>query len=823
MSTPASSRQRPPLRRRIEAGLGRWALWVARRPHAVIAAVLLLTGLLLPGLGGLEIDTHPERFLQPDHPSRVSYTAFKRQFGLDDGIVVLLHTRDVFDADFLAWLRDVHEALEDRVPHLDEVTSLVNARSTRGEGDVLLVEDLMEDWPATPREIAAIRERAHASPTYRDLLLSSDDRYTSINVLLTAWTTSVGDDAALGGFDEAGPGGAPAPEAGFASGRDTTEAVLAVQAVLDERARPDVEVFMAGNPVMNVRLSKDMGENLTVFVSLSLVAVVIVLALLFRRASGVLLPVSIIVLTVLITFCVAGLSGRPLNVTVQILPTFLLAVSASAAIHVLVIFYQRFDAGAPASEATAAALGHSGLAIIMAGLTTAGGLMSFNAAGIEPVRDLGRFAPVGILIGLLLCLVLLPALLCALPLRRRPPRTHAGPGQISRWLLRAGDFAVSHPVGVVAATLAICALAGLGVAQLQYQHDPMSWFPEDDPMRVSTRVADEHMGGATSVEVVIDTGRDNGLHEPAFMRALAGFHESVPTIPIDEGGVRKTLSLADILREIHQALNENRREFYTIPDDRQLIAQELLLFENSGSDDMEDFVDSRFSKTRFTARMRWAPGTAYEAFLFEIQSLADATFPGARVEVTGLTPLIVTAVEEVRWGMIRSYVLALLIITPLMMILIGTLRGGLASMLPNLAPIFCVMGFMGLLGIPLDIFTMLIGSIAIGLAVDDTIHFMHVFYRRFGETGDTRTAVRDTLATTGNALLTTSIVLSSGFMVFAFASMQNLVLLGVLTSMAIILAFLADVIVAPALVTLATRGKSVAPATGEEEVLHEAS
>jgi predicted RND superfamily exporter protein len=340
---------------------------------------------------------------------------------------------------------------------------------------------------------------------------------------------------------------------------------------------------------------------------------------------------------------------------------------------------------------------------------------------------------------------------------------------------------------------------------------------------VSTRTIDAKMGGSGSFEIVVDTGRENGLHEPAFMLALEQLHGSVPRIPLERAGVRKTLSLADILKEIHQALNENRSDHYAIPEDRQLIAQELLLFENSGSDDLEDFVDSRFSKARFTARVPWAPGRYYEEFLANLEDLAQATFPEAKVQVTGMTSLIVVAAERLRRGMMRSYGLALMIITPLMMLLIGSLRGGLASMIPNLAPILCVMGGMGLVGIKLDVFTMLIGSIAIGLAVDDTIHFMHGFYRRFAETGDTRGSVRDTLATTGNALLTTSIVLSTGFIVFAFASMWNLVLFGVLTSLAIALAFLADVIVAPALVTLATRGKKPPGIALQQERLHEAS
>jgi hypothetical protein len=156
-------------------------------------------------------------------------------------------------------------------------------------------------------------------------------------------------------------------------------------------------------------------------------------------------------------------------------------------------------------------------------------------------------------------------------------------------------------------------------------------------------------------------------------------------------------------------------------------------------------------------------------------------------------------------SMIRSYLIALAFITPLMFLLLGNLRGGTAAMVPNLAPIIVTLGFMGWAGIPLDLFTLLIGSIAIGLAVDDTIHFMHHFRIRYEIHHDARLAVRETLQTTGRALLTTSIVLSLAFFTYIFASLTNLALFGLLTGFTVLTAFIADIGVAPALMELATR------------------
>jgi predicted RND superfamily exporter protein len=757
----------------------------------------------------ISFDTHPEKFLTQGHPTRERYSEFRRQFGQDDTIAVTIRAPQIFDLRFLTWLRDLHRALEERVPSLDEVKSLINARSTRGKGDELIVEDLLEDWPRTPTDLERVAKIAHANPLYRDLLISEDGHLTTLTVRLSTYSSLGAAFDEFGGFED---DAVADHELKFLTGTETVQAVKVVHEVVDEFARDGVEIYVAGNPVLTMRLVTDMQRDMRVFLSLSLVTIMIVLALLFRRAAGVFLPLLVVGLSLVCTFGLAGIRGEPLNVSAQIIPTFLLAVGSSAAIHLLVIFFQRYDRGASRQEALAGALGHSGLPIVMTGFTTAGGLASFLAAELNPVRELGMLTPTGVLVGLIYCLVLLPSLLMVVPLRRKADLNPEGqPGLIERALVRGGDMAVSRPWTVIGVTALIILLGGLGAARLIFVHDPMTWFPETDPLRVSTDLIDSEMGGTLSMEMVADSGVENGLHRPAVMNALAELGERAPEFRGEHGiRVRKTLSVADILKEIHQALNENRPEFFVIPQERRLIAQELLLFENSGSDDLEDFVDTQFKKARFTIRGPWVAPQFYGPFIPEVESaFREALGPEIEVSTTGLMPMFTAALEALRIGMFRSYTLALIIITPLMMLLIGSLRGGLVSMVPNLAPIICALGFIGWVDLGLDMFKIMIGSIAIGLAVDDTIHFMHNFYRFFGESGNARESVRKTLRTTGRALLTTSVVLTLGFLTYTFSAMRNLAHFGVITAVAITLAFLADVIVAPALVTVATRGKKV--------------
>jgi predicted RND superfamily exporter protein len=811
MSEETGARQRwdMVLRAWLENSLARWGRAAARHPWPVIV-VMSLTALALGSqLGRLEFETSTEALLRDDDPARVVYDAFRRQFGREEVIIISVEPPEVFDLGFLAKLRDFHADLEERVPHLDEVTSLINARETRGEGQELIVRDLLEEWPETPAELASLKRRALSNPLYRSLLLSDDGRIVTLIVKTSAYSSLGGDSDAVDDFDDddaEAAGGSSEPA--FITGQESTEVVRAVEAVAAEYGGPDFELHYAGAPVMSDGIQEEMKKNIGLFSGLSVIAVSVLLLLLFRRVSAVLLSLAVVVLSILSIFGAMAIAGIPMGIPTQILPSFLLAVGVGAAVHLLVIFYQAFDAGASREDAIAFAMGHSGLAIIMTSLTTAGGLFSFVAAELAPVASLGVVGPVGILLGLVYCLSVLPALLAVTPLTRRArPGPESQAGWIQRFLLWTGDRCVRAPWIVVTCMSVIMLVAIAGITRLQFNYDPLRWFPETNPMRWDMEFMDRELGGTISLEVILDTGRENGLHEPRILSGLDRLRV-VSEDYVGEDGlfIGKAISLADIVKEIHQALNENRPEFYEVPGDRQLIAQELLLFENSGSDDLEDFVDSQFQKARMTFKLPYAPPLSFAGLIDDMMEAFRAEF-GDEVEITptGFVTLITRSLNAVAISMIRSYVLALLIIIPLMFLLLGTLRGGTAAMVPNLAPIILTLGLMGWVGMPLDLFTLMIGSIAIGLAVDNTIHFMHNFRRYYEESGDVRLAVRETLTTTGHALLVAAASLSLAFFIYTFAELQILFRFGLLTAFTILTAFIAGITVSPALMALAAR------------------
>jgi len=268
------------------------------------------------------------------------------------------------------------------------------------------------------------------------------------------------------------------------------------------------------------------------------------------------------------------------------------------------------------------------------------------------------------------------------------------------------------------------------------------------------------------------------------------------------------------LKETHLVLNEGREGMRKIPETREAIAQELLLFENSGSEDTQEFVDSEYRLARISIRVPFVDALHYPKLIDDIRSLADERLSEHMdYEVTGLMTLLAQIIDAMIDSMLRSYIFAICVITPLMMLLVGSLRRGLVCMVPNLLPVLAVLAVSGWLDIPFDSSTMMLGAMVIGIAVDDTIHFMHNFQRYFQASGDVDAAVRETMRTTGSALLFTTLVLAAGFSVFLLAEMSNMRVFGALAAMATLVAFIADLLVAPALLAVVegSRARSQSP------------
>jgi len=348
----------------------------------------------------------------------------------------------------------------------------------------------------------------------------------------------------------------------------------------------------------------------------------------------------------------------------------------------------------------------------MTSLTTAAGLASFAAGNVAPIADLGLFSAIGVILSLFYTIILLPALLAIFPLKDKVQNKKNQITRFDRFIDWVSDVTTRQPKLISIFALFGIVIALAGIPRLQFSHNLLSWLPKDLPVRTATESIDRHLRGSVALEVVLDTGKENGLYDRDLLLALNKLADDLEQFEQDDLFVGKAIAVNTILKEIHQALNENRPEMYKIPDNGALIPQEFLLFENSGSDDLQDMVDTRFQQARITIKVPWRDALFYVPFIKEIEQRFTNAFAalgqdGKPVEVTttGIMALFARILYATMYSAAQSYGIALVVITLMMILLIGNLRLGLIAMIPNLGPILIVMGIMGWFNIPLGMFT----------------------------------------------------------------------------------------------------------------------
>lgn len=790
-------------RTKSESRLEKMGESITQNPKKIIIFMLLLSVIIISNITKITIDTSTEGFLHESDPALIRYEKFKEQFGQDEKILVVIQTDDIFNLETLKKIQKLHTKLENEVPHLNDITSLINARNTRGEGDRLIVEDLFENFPHNEQELARIKKTALNNAMYKNLLYNEAHTMTTIILEPSAYESVEGVDD-LAGFSDEGA----TEEAEFLSDPSKSQMVRAADKIAKEFNKKGFHVFVAGSLAVNDYNKQSVQKDMQKFVKLVLLMMMIFLFIVFRRVSAVILPIFIVVISLLTTIALMAIVGTPITIPTQILPSFLLAVGIGAVVHLLAMFFANLNAKGDKKKAISYALGHSGLAIIMTSLTTAAGLLSFSTASIAPIADLGIFAAVGVMIALVNTLVLLPAILTILPIKPAKEKQQKNSKKMDAILLAIADFSVGNAKKIVGVSAIITLIWVYFATGVQFKHDPLSWQPDDSPVKISTALVDHELRGSVTMEVIIDTKKENGLYNSDLLTKIDTLVQKAQKLKTDKHFVGKGWSVGDVLKEIHRGLHENREKYYSITKNNKLIPQEFLLFENSGSDDLEDFVDGSFSKARVTFKLPWMEAGEYAEISDKLTAmLKEGLGDDVEITVTGMVPLFQRTLSAAMSSMAISYVVAFILIAIMMMILLGSVKIGLTSMIPNVLPIVLTIGFMSMVNMPLDMFTMLVGAIVIGLSVDDTVHFFHNFAKYHHQGYSTKEAVEKTMLGTGRALVATSIVLSLGFFVYTFASLSNLINFGILAGGAIVIALISNIILGPALLTLITKDK----------------
>ena len=780
---------------RIDQGFENLGWAVGTHPWRWLLASLLIIGTLASQLGHLKKDTSVEGFLPKGVGIIQRYDQFKETFGRDETFVITIETDNPYTQTFATQLHALHQQLLDQVPYVGRVDSLANARYTHGADDTLYVDDLLpETLPSDPAQVQKLKNYALHNENYRNFLISADGHLVAVIVRLNSFIYVKNAKGEL--------------QRKYLDESEMAEACDKIKNIIARyRGVMSNDIELTGGMPISLELSELTTRDFIVLSGLANLIIGIVLFLIFRRASGVVVPLIIMALSVVVTMSLMAILGSPIQVSTSILPAFLLSVCVGDSIHLLTIFYRHFDEGDEKIHALAKSMCHTGLAMLFTSITTAAGLASFSYSDLTPVAALGIYGALGSMVAFLLTISILPCFIALVPIKRRPIHHEESRGMMHRFLAWSASFSVRHAKVIVGIGIVLLVGSAIIASQMKFSHYPLGWLPKNNPFVVAIKKYEKRMGSTISIEVLLDTGKDRGILNPGFLRAIDEVQKEVVNWDTGHYQIAKAISITNIIKETNRALHDNDDTQYSIPDDPKLISQELFMVEMDQPDDVYNVVDKDYRVARLSITSNWFDGVYMQPLLDKLKTrLNEAMKPyNAKISFTGLAPIMGVTFAKMLISTAESYGLAAITITLMMVLLIGDVKLGLLSMIPSLLPILIVLAIMQLLGIRLDMLTMLVGSIAIGLTVDDNIHFMHGFRKLYLKTGDPVYAVERTLMSTGRAMLTTSIVLSLGFLVYTQAQMTIMVGFGVITAGCIALALMASYLVGPALMVLANK------------------
>ena len=792
---------------KAEKSLGAFGIQVLRFRNLVLLLIIIGVGLLSYNIPKLIIATSLESSFKGHNQAIQDYQKFRDIFGRDDKIYILINSEDIFSVHFLARLKEFHEDLENTLPLLSEVDSLINAKYIEGKNGILQVKDFFENLPQTREQSELLREKALTYPLYKNSYISQNGD-AMIMVIKTQAVSALTEDGKRIKNHGRGIGEQkkmPEGQALKSISQVENIAILGIiEAVVKQYNAENFRIVFSGTPAYQFHVEPKIRKSMIYMSIMVLALTFFFMAILFGRVSGIFLPQFVVIMSLGATLGLMALAEVPFTLTSSMLPSILLSVGLTAPIHFMVVFF-KYQKRVGRLRAIIRTLKHSGLPIIMTSLTTIVGLLSFAFTEIAPVAHLGVFAAIGIALCLLLTLVFLPgmlALLKILPGREREQLYEKS--TYNRALIWMGRTGIHHAHDIYILSFILFIIILPGFFKLNFSHNMLHYFSEDEPFIEQTTLIEDETSGFRALEVVVDTGRENGILDYTFLNNL----EQLEDYALEQNNISgrpytgKITSILDIVKKTNQAWHGDDSAHYTIPQDNYIIERQLQEFKQADSDYLGRYVDQDLSLARFTAMMYWEDAAMDVGFVKELEHYATDLFgKTVKVIVTGAVSIGSKVIDLMMSNLAIGYCTAFFIITLFIIMAVGDVKLGLLAMIPNIYPIVAGLGLMGLMGIPLNTYNLIGGSIVIGVAVDDTIHFFHNFRSYYEKSGDVETAVVETLRSAGRALITTSLILVSCFWLRLFSSLKVISDFGLIVGFSLLVAFLADVMLAPALLS----------------------
>lgn len=739
-------------------------LFIIRHRWWFIIAPLVITTLMLIPLTKARINTNLMDYLPSDIPSKVNLDKLEAQFGKYDPVLILFESKDVLNEKTLVRI----SALNDSFKHskeIKQVISLYELKYIRNENGSMMVDPVVKRIPKTEARRETLRNEIKENPLVYKLLVSSDFKYT-LMMLNPAEGVSDGDLNRM------------------------------IKKTLKQYPGEET-VYVSGLPSLRYEIQRIATRDLAILLPLGLIIMLLTLFLSFREIKGVLLPFSIVCMSIAVSMGLMPLLGYDYSLIAILVPVMMIAVANNYGVH-LMTRYQELNTIHPRwgmKRIVNESVKKLYIPIILTALTTIVGVLGLVSHLLIPAKQMGVVSAVGILFALISSLLFIPAVMSGLKKGKVSKNFEEKPnGIMGHFLDWAGMISTGKPWTVIIVFIVLVVITGAGISRLQVNINIDEMMPKSHPLRSSSKILDEKFGGTKTLSVMFE----GDVKSPELMQAMESFSSEVKKIP----EVSSVTSLATVIRTISRAINNPGNPYYDrIPNKRDAIAQYIEFYNMSGDPaDFERLVDFDYSKSVATIQFKAPDYSSFKKTETKIMEMVSKT-PYCKL-VAGQSLVEKELSEAVVKGQIWSLLFAMGAIILLLWIIFRSFKAGLMGSIPLVVSLACNFGLMGWIGLQLDIATSLLSSIAIGIGVDYTIHLFWRMNHELQHDKPWPEAIKYTLRSTGRGIAINAFSVTVGFAVLFFSGLTILKSFGFLIIFSLMLCLLCTLLLIPALLQL---------------------
>ncbi|MEZ8509715.1 RND family transporter [Vibrio splendidus] len=758
-----------------------WHSIPTKRSFIVLLVVFSIIMLSALGAKNLYFRGDYNIFFEGTNKQLMAFDEIQTTFAKTDNLAIVVAPEggNVFTPETLTLIQNLTvDAWQ--IPYSSRVDSLANYQHTEAVEDDLLVEDLLyEEYEHTPERIAKVKQIALNEPLLKNALVSASGDVTIVNVTVQL------------------------PEVDKTA--EVQEVIAAINAMIDryEAQYPNVEFHKAGIIAMNNAFMTSAQEDSSTLVPLMLLVVLVFLTFMLRSFFSVVATLVVIISSIIATMGLSGWAGMFLSTATVNVPTLVLTLAVADCVHVIVTMRQAMQRGMEKAQAIQYSIKLNAMPILITSVTTAIGFLMMNMSDSPVLRDFGNLSALGVIIACFLSVTMLPALLKLLPVKTLPANLSTqGKAAESKvtFMDKLGDFVVANRK----ALLPISTLVIVGAAALiplnKVNDESVKYFDTSSEFRQAADFMEQTVSGMTTISIAVKTNESQAIADPVFLQAIGDFTDWLRVQPETD----HVATLSDVYMRLNKNMHGDDDSYYQLPLNRELAAQYLLLYEMSLPYGLD--LNNQINVDKSSIKMVLTVDNLGSVELVELEERIYSWFAAnaPQYEVVASSPSLMFAhIGETNMAsMLSTLPITLVLISGLMIFALRSVRLGIISLVPNIAPAIIGFGLWALISGEINLGLSVVVTLTLGIVVDDAVHFLSKYQRARMEGKSAEEAVRYAFHTVGRALWITTVVLVAGFSVLAMSSFRLNSDMGLLSAIVIFIALVVDFILLPSLLMI---------------------